>query len=50
MYSFIPVPQSAYTPVLRMIGVHLSTSDLSSVRSDSGVAFAVLPREARRYW
>jgi hypothetical protein len=29
-----------------MIGVHLSTSDLSSVRSDSGVAFATGPGSA----
>src|SRR2546427_11600618 len=44
--------QSAYTPVFLMIGPHLSISDLSRMRSDSGVALPVAtgsaPRSASR--
>src|SRR3989442_13978934 len=46
--------QSAYTPVFLMIGPHLSISDLSSLRSDSGVALPAAtgsaPRSASRVW
>src|SRR5437867_9504877 len=44
--------QSAYTPVFLMIGPHLSISDLSRLRSDSGVALPTAtgsaPRSASR--
>src|SRR5439155_16398975 len=44
--------QSAYTPVFLMIGPHLSISDLSRMRSDSGVALpgatGSAPRSASR--
>src|SRR5882762_5939296 len=44
--------QSAYTPFFLMIGPHLSISDLSRIRSDSGVALPTAtgsaPRSASR--